>query len=134
MSPDVEEFLRHHHDAVMTTLKRDGRPHVARMGLALVDGELWSSGTRTRVRTTHLRRDRRCTLFVFGAGRQEWLGLEAEVDILEGDDAPQLNLQLYRALTGTDPDDLERYLSAMVDEERLIYRFNIGHAYGQYQR
>ncbi|MBA2316673.1 MAG: pyridoxamine 5'-phosphate oxidase family protein [Euzebyales bacterium] len=128
----IEQFLTHHHDAVMTTLKHDGTPHVARMGLALVDGSLWSSGTRTRVRTKHLRRDPRCTLFVWGGDRQEWLGLETEVGILDGADAPQLNLRLYRAITGRQPDDLDEYLAAMVDEKRLIYEFTVRHAYGQY--
>lgn len=129
---NVEQFLTHNHDAVMTTLKRDGTPHVARMALAVVDGRLWSSGTQSRVRTKHLRRDPRCTLFVFGGERQEWLGLETEVEVLDGTDAPQLNLRLYRAITGRQPDDLDEYLAAMVDEGRLIYEFTVLRAYGQY--
>ncbi len=132
MDSTVERFLEQHHDAVMVTLKRDGTPHVARMGVGLVDGKLWSSGTETRIRTRHLRRDPRCTLFVFGGGRQEWLGLETEVVILDGDDAPELNLALYRVLAGKDPDDLAEYRTAMVDEQRLIYEFHVRHAYGQY--
>ncbi len=132
MDQAVERFLTRHNDAVMATLKRDGTPHVARMALALVDGKLWSSGTQTRVRTTHLRRDPRCTLFVFGEDRQEWLGLETEAVILDGGDAPQLNLRLYRTITGTEPHDVDEYLAAMVDEQRLIYEFSIRRAYGQY--
>lgn len=132
MDQAVERFLTRHNDAVMATLKRDGTPHVARMALALVDGKLWSSGTQTRVRTTHLRRDPRCTLFVFGEDRQEWLGLETGAVILDGGDAPQLNLRLYRTITGTEPHDVDEYLAAMVDEQRLIYEFSIRRAYGQY--
>lgn len=132
MDSTVERFLEQHHDAVMVTLKRDGTPHVARMGVGLVDGKLWSSGTETRIRTRHLRRDPRCTLFVFGGGRQEWLGLETEVVILDGDGAPELNLVLYRILAGKDPDDLAEYRAAMVTEQRLIYEFHVRHAYGQY--
>ena len=132
MDQRVKDFLETHHSAVMTTLKKDGTPHVARIGVGLVDGELWSSGTEDRVRTKHLRRDPRSTLFVWDpANAQHWMGLETKVDILDGPDAPQLNLALYRTLAG-EPDDLEEYLQAMVTEKRLIYRFNIEKAYGQF--
>ena len=41
------------------------------------------------------------------------------VSILDGDDAPQLNLALYRAIAG-EPHDVDEYLEAMVAEQRLI--------------
>src|SRR5687767_15029755 len=98
MDDKVRTFLENHHDAVMTTTKKDGTPHVARIGVGLVDGKLWSSGTQDRVRTGHLRRDPRSALMVMGDHRYEWLGLETKVTILDGPDAPQLNLKLYRTL------------------------------------
>jgi PPOX class probable F420-dependent enzyme len=131
MDDKVRAFLEKHHGAVMVTIRSDGTPHVARIGVGLVDGKLWSSGTQTRVRTKHIRRDPRGSLFVWGSGRQDWLGLDCAVRILDGDEAPQLNLKLYRALAG-EPDDLEEYLEAMVEEQRLIYEFEIIRAYGQY--
>jgi PPOX class probable F420-dependent enzyme len=128
----VREFLEKHHGAVMVTLKQDGTPHVARCGIGLVDGNLESSGTQDRVRTKHLRRDPRSTLFVMNhENAWSWLGLETVVTILDGEDAPELNLALYRVLAG-EPEDLDEYLSAMVKEKRLIYRFDIKRAYGQY--
>ena len=130
MRDEVREFLEQNHSAVMTTTKADGMPHVAMVGVGLVDGKLWSSGTETRVRTKHLRRDPRAALLVLAKGtRYRWLGIEADVNILDGDDAPQLNLQLYRVLAG-DPDDVKEYLEAMVKEQRLIYEFEIRRTYG----
>src|SRR5690348_13170572 len=115
----------------MVTLKADGTPHVARVGVGIVDGKLWSSGTQGRLRTKHLRRDPRCTLFVFSDDdRYRWLGLETTVTILDGPDAPELNLRLYRTLAG-EPDDVDEYLRAMVQERRLIYEFEVGYTYGQ---
>lgn len=131
VDPKVLEFLRDHHGAIMTTLKADGTTHVARVGVGLVDGKLHSSGTRTRVRTGHLRRDPRSTLCVLGKDPWHWLGLECTVTILDGDDAPQLNLALYRVLAG-EPEDIDKYLEAMVDEQRLIFEFEIHNAYGMY--
>jgi PPOX class probable F420-dependent enzyme len=131
LSDRDREFVANNRSAVMVTLKADGTPHVARVGVGLVDGKLWSSGTQGRLRTKHLRRDSRSTLFVFSdRNRQEWLGLETTVTILDGPDAPELNLRLYRTLAG-EPGDVDEYLRAMLDEQRLIYEFEVGHTYGQ---
>ena len=132
MDEKVRAFLERNHRAIMVTTKADGAAHVARVGVGLVDGHLESSGTQGRLRTGHLRRDPRATLAVLddesGWG---WLGLETRVEIFDGPDAPQRNLLLYRVLAG-EPDDLDEYLDAMVAEKRLIYRFEIIRAYGQY--
>lgn len=96
-----------------------------------MDGKLWSSATKDRVRTKHLRRDPRCSLLVLGKDAWHWLGLDCRVTILEGEDAPQLNLALYRELAG-EPDDLEEYLAAMVTERRIIYEFEVLHTYGMF--
>ena len=131
MDEKVRRFLENHRDAVMATTKKDGMPHVARIGVGLVDGKLWSSATQDRVRTKHLRRDPRAALMVMGDDRWQWMGLETTVTILDGPDAPQLNLKLYRTLAG-EPDDVDEYLEAMVKEKRLIYEFEILKSYGQF--
>jgi PPOX class probable F420-dependent enzyme len=132
MDQKVRQFLEQHHSAIMVTLKADGTPHVARILAGLVNGKLWSSGTQTRLRTTFLRRDPRATLCVLDdSNPYRWLGLETTVRILDDADAPQHNLALYRVLAG-EPKDLDEYLQAMVNEQRLIYEFHITRAYGQY--
>jgi len=122
----------------MITVADDGTARVVRVGVALVDGHLWSSGTQDRVRTKRLRRDPRCTLFVFEPGFA-WLGVETTVRILDGPDAAEMNVRLFRVMqnrpTGNltwfggeqSPDD---FLRIMVDEQRLIYEFDVIRAYG----
>jgi len=139
----MRAFLEEHHSAAMTTLRADGTPHVARVGVALVDGKVWSSGTQTRVRTKHLRRDPRSTLFVFDA-EFRWLALESRVTILDGPDAPELHLRLFRVMQqGMDVPEgqinwfgrtisQQEFLKTMVDEQRLIYEFEIIRSYGMY--
>jgi hypothetical protein len=70
-------FLNETRSATMTTLRADGTPHTARVCVAGVDGKIWSSGTRDRLRTRHLRRDPRSTLFVFDATFR-WLATMVE--------------------------------------------------------
>lgn len=131
MDDKVRAFLEKNHAAIMCTTKKDGKVHVARIGVGLVDGKLWSSGTQDRLRTKHVRRDPRATLCVLGDSPWSWMGLETRVAILDGEDAPELNLKLYRELAG-EPDDVDEYLEAMVKEKRLIYEFEILRAYGSY--
>ena len=136
-------FIEAARSAAMITLRRDGSPHAVRVGVALVDGKVWSSGTADRVRTRHLRRDPRATLIVFGAGR-EALSIDATVNILEGADVPELSWKLFsvmqRAMTPAPPPGhlmwfgkpktREEFLQAMKDERRLIYEFDVTREYG----
>jgi PPOX class probable F420-dependent enzyme len=138
LSESDVQFLQDHHTAAMITVARDGTPKAARVGIALVDGRLWSSGTADRVRTKRLRRDPRCTLFVTDPG-YEWLALETTVSILDGPDAPAQNLQLFRLMQdrpsgplswfGGELDE-EEFLKAMAEEQRLIYEFDVHRTYG----
>jgi Pyridoxamine 5'-phosphate oxidase len=134
------EFLASNGSAAMITVGRDGVAKAARVGVALVDGALWSSGTSDRVRTSRLRRDPRCTLFVFDSGFAS-LTLETTVQILDGADAAELNLKLFRQLQGRPTGPLswfgrdldeDAFLQVMVDEQRVIYEFAVQRAYGLY--
>jgi len=136
-------FLDQHHSAAMVTLRADGTPHAVRVGVALVDGKLWSSGTQHRLRTAHLRRDPRSTVFVFDPAWR-YLTLEAIVTILHGPDAPQQNLRLFQIMQARLPNtpkpghvmwagkerSVDEFLQIMVSEQRLIYQFEIKRAYG----
>ena len=132
------DFLTNNHSGAMITVGRDGIPKVARVGVALVDGKLWSSGTADRVRTGRLRRDPRCTLYVYDTG-YAWLALETSVTILDGPDAQELNLRLFRVMQDRPTGPLswfggelaeDDFLRAMGDEGRLIYEFEVHHTYG----
>lgn len=131
-------FLEKSRAAAMITPADDGFPRAVRVGIALVDGRLWSSGTQDRVRTARLRQNPNCTLFVFDA-TWSFLTLETRVRLIEGPDVPELSERLFRVMqnrpTGPlswfgeemSPEDFRR---AMVEEKRLIYEFEIRRAYG----
>jgi Pyridoxamine 5'-phosphate oxidase len=132
------EFLESQHRAAMITIGAGGAPKAVRVGVALVDGKLWSSGTQDRVRTRRLRRDPRCTLFVFDAGFS-FLTLETTVTILDGPDAATQNLRLFRVMQsrptgplawyGTDLDE-PSFLQRMQEEGRIVYEFDVSRSYG----
>ena len=139
LSDRQRQFVEDHNAAAMITVGADGRAKVARVGIAVVDGKLWSSGTNDRARTARLRRDPRCTLFVYDVAGPRWLAVESTVTILDGPDAPALSLRLFRQMQGkpTGPltwfgGDLEEvaFLQTMVDEGRVIYELEAERVYG----
>jgi len=89
MDDRVAAFIGKNHAAAMATLRPDGTAHVVRVGVGVADGKIWSSGTQFRLRTKHLRRDPRSTLFVFDTSPDpKFLSLETTVTILDGPTHP----------------------------------------------
>jgi uncharacterized pyridoxamine 5'-phosphate oxidase family protein len=132
------EFLDNNHQAAMITVGRDGFAKTARIGVGLIDGKLWSSGTADRVRTKRLRNDPRCTLFVFDTAFS-WLTLETTVTIFDGPESPALHVKLMRHMQNKPTGPLswfggeldeEQFRQTMIDEGRLIYEFEVQRAYG----
>lgn len=131
-------FLEQNHSAAMITIAKSGVPKVARVGVAVVGEQLWSSGTQDRARTKRLRRDPRCSVFVWDTGFS-WLAMETLVTILEGPDVPDQSVRLFRTMMGrpTGPliwngEELEEgpFRQTMVEEGRLIYQFEVLRSYG----
>ena len=120
LSEQEVAWLGEHHAAAMITIGEDGMPKAVRVGVALIDGKVWSSGIQDRVRTPRLRRDPRCTLFVFDQAFA-WLTLETTVTILDGDDAPSLNLQLFREMQGK-PEGPLSWFGGELDEPAFLAR------------
>ncbi len=132
------QFLENQHSAAMITTGVDGVPRAVRVGVALVDGRLWSSGTANRVRTKRLRRDPRCTLFVFDNTWQA-LTMETSVRLLEGPEVLRQSVALFRTMQKRPTGPLnwfgkelteEEFLQTMSNEGRLIYEFRVQRAYG----
>jgi hypothetical protein len=146
MDEDVKAFINKNSAAAMTTLRREGTPHSVRVGVGVVDGRLWSSSTQTRLRTKHLRRDPRSTLLIFDP---QWLylTLECRVTILDGPDAPQMNMRFMKMMQQQQNMPVEagkvswfgrqlteeEFLETMVQEQRLIYEFEVLRHYGLYR-
>lgn len=147
MDQKVADYLTGHRAAAMITIRPDGSPHAVRCGIALVDGKLWSSGTRGRRRTAYLRRDPRCTLFVFGSTAEDqfsYLSLDTRVTDLDGPDAPELNVRLFTVMQAAMSPPagslfwngellaLDDFRQAMLEEQRLIYQFEITGSHGMF--
>jgi hypothetical protein len=72
-----------------------------------------------------------------------WLALETIVTILEGPEAPELSVRLFQAMQGSPSPpgkimwegkeiSTEEFLRIMLEEQRLIYEFDVTRTYGLY--
>jgi Pyridoxamine 5'-phosphate oxidase len=143
---EILQFVDDHPDAAMITLRADGTAHMARVEIAVVDGHIRSSGSPRLMRTRNLRRDPRCSLFVFGP-HPHWLGLETEATMLDGPDAPEQLVQLMRArhkdaappgmvlahddqLGHDRPYEVHELIEQVRRDGRFVYDFRILKSYG----
>lgn len=136
-------FIAEHPHAAMVTVGSDGRPKAVKMEAALVEGHLESAGHADKVRTRRLRRDPRCTLY-FADAEHRWLTLETDVEIVEGNEAPERLLRYFRVRDGrpTEPLDYRSdrshhhalddsaFKQVMADEDAVLYRFRVTKSYG----
>ena len=129
------EAVRADKQAVLVTLRRDGRPQLSNV-LAAVDGDgvIRVSTTSDRAKTANLRRTPWAAVHVNGGDFWSYAVVEGDVTLSEvaadpGDAATEELVALYRALVG-EHDDWDDYRAAMVREGRVVVRVHPTHAYG----
>jgi PPOX class probable F420-dependent enzyme len=125
----AQEFLRHNHHAVMATFRRDGRPALSPVSVALDEpGRVMVSTRETAMKVKHLRRDPRVSISAFTDGFfGEFVQAEGQAEIVALPDAMELLVEYYRAVAGEHP-DWDDYRAAMVRDQRVIVRFVIDRA------
>ncbi len=124
-------FLADRHQAVLVTLKRDGRPQLSNVLYFLDDdGRIKVSVSQTRVKTRNLRRDPRATVYVPGPDFWQYLVVEGSCAFIEGDGVLEALRHYYRRVRGEHP-DWQDYDAAMVREQRLLLSISVDYAYGQ---
>jgi len=114
------DYARTHPNAVLVTLKADGRPqssHVRQWTDG--DGVVRVSLTDTRAKTRNLRRDPRVSVHVLADDFWSYAVLEGLAEL-----SP-----CYRAMSGEHP-DWDDYRRAMVADHRLVLRVRPTYAYG----
>ena len=126
---DVDEaraFVRQHHNAVLSTRRKDGTPQLSPVAVGLDDaGRLVVSTRETAVKVTNLRRDPAASLCVLSDGFYgSWIQVDGTAEIVSLPGAMPLLVDYYRSLRGEHP-DWDDYRAAMQRERRVIVRITI---------
>jgi PPOX class probable F420-dependent enzyme len=131
---DPTSLLRAHGNAVLATIKKDGRPQLSNVSYAW-DGEVVrASITDGRAKTHNMRRDPRVALEVTTPDMWQYVVIEADAELGavaadEHDDAVEDLVALYRDVSGEHP-DWDDYRRAMVADRRLVLRLRPTRTYG----
>ena len=130
MTPEeARDFVRAHHQAVLATFRRDGRPQLVPV-LAGVDdeGRIEISTPGASMKVKNLRRDPRISLCLLGpAFYGGWGQVEGTAEIVEQPGSLELLVDYYRRISGEHP-DWDEYREAMRGEKRVLIRFEIERA------
>jgi PPOX class probable F420-dependent enzyme len=127
--PAAQEFIRNNHRAVVATFRKDGRPALSPVTVALdAQGRVVISTRETAMKVKHLRRDPRVAVALlndrfFG----EWGQVEGVAEIVELPEAMELLVDYYRSVSGEHP-DWDDYRAAMTRDQRVVVRFTIDRA------
>ena len=120
-------FAAGRRNALLTTLRRDGRPQQSVIFYDLVGDRFTISLTAERAKTKNLRRDPRAALFVPSDDVFVWAGFDGRVELTEAardphDAVADQLVDYYRRGNG-EHEDWEAYRAAMVADHRLIGTF-----------
>jgi PPOX class probable F420-dependent enzyme len=130
VTPDeARAFLRTNHSAVLATVRRDGRPQLSPV-LAGVDdaGRVEVSTRETAMKVKNLRRDPRIAMCLLNPGFYgDWGQVEGTAEIVGRPEALDLLVDYYRRISGEHP-DWDEYRDSMVDQRRVLVRFEIERA------
>jgi PPOX class probable F420-dependent enzyme len=122
-------FAAENRNAVLITIRRDGRPQSSDIAMSVRDGIIEISVTGDRAKTRNLARDNRAVVHVTNPGSWSYVSFDGTVELLpvttSTDDATADALVgLYERIAGEAHPNWDEFRQAMVDEGRLVIRFS----------
>lgn len=133
--PEVAAWATDRRNAVLITLRKDGRAQSSDITYRVQDDTYVISLTATRAKTANMRRDPRVVLHITDPASWSYVSLDAVAELGPvttdpTDDAANDLVEYYRALVGEHPDWAE-YRAAMISEQRQLLRLRPTKAVGQ---
>lgn len=123
-------------NAVLITIRSDGRPQSSDISYTVADGAFTISVTDDRAKTANMRRDPRVVLHITEPASWSYLSFDGTVElspVTKATDDPTANalVAYYEAVAGQAHPDWADYRQAMVEEGRLIVTFRPTSVVGQ---
>ncbi len=123
-------------DAVLITIRRDGRPQSSDISYAFVDGLFAISLTASRAKTANMRRDNRVVLHLTDRDSWTYLSFDGTVELTEVAKSPHdattdVLVGYYEKVAGQAHPNWDEYRAAMVEEGRMLAYFSPRSVVGQ---
>jgi PPOX class probable F420-dependent enzyme len=127
--PELLEFIRPRHRAVLITTRSDGRPQSSPLSCGVdAAGRIVISTYPQRAKTANVRRDPKVSLCVLS---DDWDGpyvhIDGHADVLDMPEALDGLVEYFRSISGEHP-DWDDYRATMERERRVILRIGITRA------
>jgi PPOX class probable F420-dependent enzyme len=130
MNPSqTEEFLRTHREAIIATIRKDGRPQLSNVLAVYRDGKLLVSTATTRAKYHNLVRDPRVTVLVLGDNFWQYLVVNGTATFTHLPEARVPLREYYELASGGPHPDWEEYDRAMEAEKRVLLSISIDSTY-----
>ena len=123
-------------NAVLITIRSDGRPQSSDISYDLTDGTFRISVTADRAKTVNMVRDPRVVLHITEPDSWSYLSFDGVVELTPpaadvDDSTVEALVAYYERVAGTPHPDWDEYRAAMVSERRLIVSFRPASVVGQ---
>ena len=124
--PDLVDFLRTRHKAIVVTRRADGGTQTSPVTLGIdAQGRLLVSTYPERAKVTNVRRDPRVAMCVLSDEFDDpWVHVEGTAEVLDLPDALDPLCEYFRSISGEHP-DWDEYREAMVKQGKCLIRLNI---------
>ena len=124
--PKLLEFIRPRHQAIISTIRSDGRPQMSPVSMGVdTEGRIVISSYPERAKALNLRRNPRVSVCVlsedFGG---EWVQIDGNAEVLDLPDALEPLVEYFRVIAGEHP-DWDEFRTAMVEQGKVLIRVTI---------
>ncbi len=126
---EAANFLASHKQAVLSTIRRNGRPQLSNVLTVYWDGKLALSTRESTAKYHNLRRDPRASLVILGDSFWQYLVVDGQASFLHLPEAQAPLRDYYRLASGQDHPDWDEYDRSMEQEQRVLVTISIDHMY-----
>ncbi|MFH9430293.1 PPOX class F420-dependent oxidoreductase [Streptomyces sp. NPDC017615] len=121
--PELLDFVRPRHRAILLTRRSDGSPQGSPLTCGVDDsGRIVASTYPERAKTRNAKRDQRVSLIVLSDDwNGPWVQVDGIAEVLDAPDSIEPLVEYYRNIAGEHP-DWDEYRRAMADQGKSIIR------------
>ncbi|MFD4728428.1 PPOX class F420-dependent oxidoreductase [Streptomyces seoulensis] len=121
--PELLDFVRPRHRAILLTRRSDGSPQGSPLTCGVDDsGRIVASTYPERAKTRNARRDERVSLIVLSdEWNGPWVQIDGKAEVLDTPDSVEPLVEYYRNIAGEHP-DWDEYRTAMAEQGKSIIR------------
>lgn len=121
--PELLQFVRPRHHAILVTSRHDGRPQLSPVSCGVdPQGRIVVATYPQRAKTTNARKRPQVSLCILGEEFDDaWVQVDGDCEVLDMPEAAEPFVDYFRAIAGEHP-DWDAYRAAMTEQGKALLR------------